>query len=95
MSRLSGDQVLVAEQGSDVRRQGRTYRVKDVLSRWHLCDRWGNDSVSASSAASDGCKSDRQYYQLACSSGLLCAVYIDTAVQWTPRFSWLRDRVHD
>ena len=84
MSRLYGDRVLVTEQRSDVRCviwRGRTYRVKDVLSRWHLYDRWWNDPMSVSFDSTDGDKGDRQYCRLESSSGLLCDVYFDAAVQ--------------
>lgn len=63
-----------------------TYVVQEVLVGWHLRDRWWENMR-------DGCgsgASDRHYYRLRCTDGLLCEVYYDAASDY-----WVLDRVHD
>jgi len=66
--------------------RGRHYRVLEVLSTWHLRDRWWEQGSEARSA----CASDRFYYRLLCSGDFICDVYYDTVAS-----QWVLDRVHD
>ena len=62
------------------------YRVLEVLSRWHLRDRWWAD-VSAGPGARP---SDRHYYRLRCTENLICDVYYDAASA-----AWMLENLYD
>lgn len=82
--------------------RGITYRVVAILATWHLRDRWWNPAPqgadrsthsSGSLATQDeraDLESDRHYFRLDCSPGLLCDLYFDAAVD-----RWILDRVFD
>ena len=95
MTRHYGQPIAVtaAESGAGqpaaFRWRGVRYRVREVLATWHLRDRWWESPPPADAPATSGA-SDRHYYRLRCSSGLLCDVYYDAA-----RDGWVLDRVHD
>jgi len=68
-----------------------TYRVAEILSEWHLRDRWWEPPASVRSVEIGGPQaSDRHYYRVQCASGLLCDLYYDAAVD-----CWVLDRVYD
>ena len=73
--------------------RGRTLVVADLLSAWHLRDRWwaAPDAPMLSGAQGAATQaSDRSYYRLACVGGLQCDVYYDAALN-----QWFLDRVYD
>lgn len=73
--------------------RGRTQVVADLLSAWHLRDRWwaAPDELGATAQANAAHQaSDRYYYRLACVGGLQCDVYYDAAHD-----QWFLDRVYD
>lgn len=67
--------------------------IVEVLATWHLRDRWwassGRRTNGADGTAGTGA-SDRHYYRVLCTDGLLCDLYYDAA-----RDGWILDRVHD
>ncbi|MGO8949753.1 MAG: DUF6504 family protein [Ktedonobacterales bacterium] len=73
--------------------RGTTYRVVAVLDMWHVRDRWWKP-VSQESGGFVGPthdhESDRHYFRLDCSPGLLCDLYFDAACE-----HWILDRVYD
>lgn len=67
--------------------RGTVYRVVEVLSHWHLRDRWWQ--ADGSSAPDEpGMRgmlgaSDRTYYRVRCAPALVCDIYHDaTAGAW-------------
>ncbi len=82
--------------------RGITYQVVAVLATWHLRDRWWNPTPQGASGGigtsgplvtrEEGAdfESDRHYYRLDCSPGLLCDLYFDAACD-----RWILDRVFD
>jgi hypothetical protein len=98
MTRRYGEMILVAQHtGNNHPRcfiwRGSTYRVVAVLATWHLRDRWwkpasqGYDDAPGPAVDQE---SDRHYYRLDCSPGLLCDLYFDAASD-----RWILDRVYD
>jgi hypothetical protein len=65
--------------------RGSTYTIAEILTTWHLRDRWwaqpGDNSPEPS---------DRYYYRIECTDGLLCELYHDVVCD-----AWVLDRVHD
>jgi hypothetical protein len=98
MTRRYGELILVAQHTySDHPRcviwRGTTYRVVAVLATWHLQDRWWEPISQEGAHSSTPLKnqeSDRHYYRLDCSPGLLCELYFDAASD-----RWILDRVYD
>ena len=96
MSRLYRDEILVANKVTQLTPihtfiwHSQQYRVKEVLGTWHLCNRWWKTSSASSVARGDLQPSDRFYYRVECTSGLLCDIYFDTVSR-----KWILDRVHD
>ena len=98
MTRHYGEQILVAQHTyvSHPRCfiwRGITYHVLEVLATWHLMDRWWNpgpEGYADVSGAREDHESDRHYYRLECSPGLLCELYFDTVSD-----RWILDRVYD
>ncbi|HLY29976.1 MAG TPA: DUF6504 family protein [Ktedonobacterales bacterium] len=70
----------------------RTHVVTDLLSAWHLQDRWWQASSKSGATPSTVVPqaSDRSYYRLTCADGLLCDVYYDATLD-----QWVLDRVYD
>ena len=94
MSRLYNTSITVTVHAGHIHHftwRGTTYRVKAELGTYHLLDRWWEP---ASSAAEDQpahlSPSDRHYYRLECTSGLLCEIYHDTVSG-----VWVLARVYD
>jgi hypothetical protein len=75
----------VADQPRQFVWRDRLYTVAEVLATWHLRNRWWEPVVASPTGASD-----RHYYRLQCTDGLLCDLYHDVA-----RDVWVLDRVHD
>lgn len=98
MTRRYGELILVAQRtNSDHPRcfiwRGTTYRVLAVLATWHLQDRWwkpASEGNADSSKPLEDQESDRYYFRLDCSPGLLCELYFDAACD-----RWILDRVYD
>jgi hypothetical protein len=69
-----------------------TYRVAEVLARWHLRDRWWEAQSAGADEAplARGTASDRHYYRLRCAEDFICEVYWDAASG-----IWVLDRVLD
>lgn len=61
------------------------YRVRAVWAMWHLRDRWWAGGEAGMPPASD-----RRYYRVLCTKGMLCDLYYDAAND-----TWVLDRVHD
>lgn len=59
------------------------YRIVEVLSTWHLRDRWWEPS-------SAGGTSDRLYYRVRCAGEQIFELYHDLISD-----SWVLDRIHD
>jgi hypothetical protein len=97
MTRRYGEPILVA-QHTYVNHprcfiwRGTTYHVLAVLATWHLMDRWWKPAPegNVSSGAKEEKESDRHYFRLDCSPGLLCELYFDAASD-----RWILDRVYD
>ena len=98
MTRRYGELILVA-QHSHVNHprcsiwRGTIYRVRAVLATWHLMDRWWTpvpEGNADSSRLGEDKESDRHYFRLECSPGLLCDLYFDAAPD-----RWILDWVFD
>jgi hypothetical protein len=76
MTKRYGDPILVAVSTSDQPRcfiwRGTTYRVTEVLARWHLQDRWSEPRPSRLTGVPTSAESDRQYYRLECVPQRVC-----------------------
>ena len=76
--------------------RGIVYQVAEVLSSWHLRDRWWQtDGGSAPvELGMPGLPrpgaSDRTYYRVRCAPALLCEIYHDAVTD-----TWVLDRVCD
>jgi hypothetical protein len=64
--------------------RGTDHFVTEILSSWRLSDRWWESSAYFHGA------SDRHYYRLCCTGGMVCEIYYDAA-----RCGWILDRVLD
>jgi hypothetical protein len=98
MTRHYGELILVAQHSYSTHPRcfvwrGTTYRVLEVLATWHLQDRWWNPASQGDADTSthgEDLESDRHYYRLDCSPGLLCDLHFDAACD-----RWILDRVYD
>ena len=73
---------LDAGQPARFRWRGAHYIIAEVLTTWHLRDRWWMQSASAAS--------DRVYYRVRCVDEQIFDIYHDVTTD-----DWVLDRAHD
>lgn len=69
--------------------RGVPYRVRAIWATWHLRDRWWAGSGAYGEVGMPPA-SDRRYYRVQCTNGLLCDLYHDVVSD-----TWVLDRVLD